>query len=52
MENWSDEAGMDRCLRGGSWIDSNDILRCSDPNSGNPVLRSSYAGFRVVFSQS
>ncbi|MBN1548436.1 MAG: SUMF1/EgtB/PvdO family nonheme iron enzyme [Syntrophaceae bacterium] len=54
MENW-DENYVDkyRSLRGGSWLNLAYNLRCvSRFDSGLPVNRSDYDGFRVVFSQS
>ena len=43
----SDE-GSDRVIRGGSWLDSAGICRCSYRFGGDPVGRYGYLGFRVV----
>ena len=50
MEEWYDEKGAARSLRGGSWFDASEYLRCSFRVSGVPGLRCGDVGFRVVRS--
>ena len=52
MQNWSDKDERFRCLRGGSWFNLDNLLRCSYRNYGVPAFRLVNVGFRVVFSQS
>jgi formylglycine-generating enzyme required for sulfatase activity len=52
MENWDEEYKRARCLRGGSWDHSEDVLRCSYRCWIGPADRVSSVGFRVVRSQS
>jgi formylglycine-generating enzyme required for sulfatase activity len=48
MENWFDEDEDARALRGGSWIDDGDDLRCSARGGGVPLIGYDLVGFRVV----
>ncbi len=41
-----------RALRGGSWINTNENLRCSARNNNQPDNRNNNIGFRVVRPQS
>ena len=41
-----------RSLRGGSWNNNENNLRCSARNYNNPENRNNNVGFRVVCSQS
>ena len=52
MENWYDEHKVRRSLRGGSWLNSESVLRCSARFRLDPDVRDYYLGFRVVRSQS
>jgi formylglycine-generating enzyme required for sulfatase activity len=45
-------SGEARSLRGGSWLCTEGVLRCSYRSYYDPVLRVSDIGFRVVRSQS
>ena len=50
-ENTSEEYFKSaRALRGGSWVDVPDVLRCSARSGFSPALTFSYFGFRVVRS--
>ena len=49
-ENWYDKDKDCLALRGGSWYNKADALRCSSRISGYPRLRSSSFGFRVIRS--
>jgi formylglycine-generating enzyme required for sulfatase activity len=42
------EAGGSRTLRGGSWNDTVDGVRCAYRGRNNPDLRNDYLGFRVL----
>jgi formylglycine-generating enzyme required for sulfatase activity len=44
-------SGKARCLRGGSWVNPEFLLRCSFRGGPAPVTRGSNVGFRVVRSQ-
>ena len=48
MENWYDEKKNTRSLRGGSWLDHELELRCSERYQHDPGHRSFAIGFRVV----
>jgi len=49
QENWYDEASkIAKALRGGSWNDLPESLRCSARFIINPDFRKYYSGFRVV----
>jgi len=48
MENWYDEKKNIRSLRGGSWLDHELGLRCSERNKLDPGDRNFAIGFRVV----
>jgi formylglycine-generating enzyme required for sulfatase activity len=52
MENYYDKDEDVFALRGGSWYDDEDLLRCSARDAYVPVLRYLNVGFRVVRSQS
>jgi formylglycine-generating enzyme required for sulfatase activity len=53
QENWYHETEKSRrALRGGSWNDSSDVLRCTTRDGSNPDDRYSYVGFRVALAQS
>lgn len=52
MENWHEKEGRDRSLRGGSWSNPGDWLRCSARGWNDPSNRGVLIGFRVVRSQS
>ena len=52
MENLYDKDEDARALRGGSWDDVDNYLRCSARNYGYPVNYWNYYGFRVVLSES
>jgi hypothetical protein len=41
-----------RALRGGSWNNNDNNLRCSARNNNNPDNRNNNIGFRVVRAQS
>ena len=45
------ESGSRRVIRGGGWNFSALYLRCVNRNYGNPTIRISYFGFRVVTRQ-
>jgi len=49
MENWYDEDKKFRALRGGSWLNQSDYLRCAARIDVNPWSYWSSFGFRVVF---
>lgn len=51
MENWYDEKKNARSLRGGSWLDHELELRCSERNKREPGNRYIAVGFRVVRAQ-
>jgi len=42
------ESGLDRVLRGGSWLNVADGMRCAIRNQSPPVFRLSSVGFRLV----
>ena len=44
-------SGASRSLRGGSWINIEDVLRCSQRSRYSPDVRNDVIGFRVVRSQ-
>ena len=49
MENyWDDTEKSARSLRGGSWLDASDVLRCSARYGNLPDYRDDFIGFRVV----
>ncbi len=52
MENWYDDREDARALRGGSWLNGSDYLRCDSRVSYHPDLRDYGFGFRVVRVQS
>ncbi|CAB1065366.1 protein of unknown function DUF323 [Olavius sp. associated proteobacterium Delta 1] len=52
MENWYDEDKDVRALRGGSWLNLDDALRCSARSNYAPDDRYLSFGFRVVRAQS
>jgi len=53
MENWHGEyKDVARSLRGGSWYDFENALRCSYRSYSHPDSRLNDIGFRVVRSQS
>lgn len=50
MENWSDNRHKYKALRGGSWDNISEDLRCSSRYLAYPVSRGNLIGFRVVRS--
>jgi len=48
MEDWYDESNKYKALRGGSWGDKPEYLRCPVRGYDFPYGRFSYLGFRVV----
>lgn len=52
MENWADKDKKRRALRGGSWLDDVDYLRCAARRFIPPVNWGNDVGFRVVVAQS
>ncbi len=51
MDNWYDAAKKEyRALRGGSWLDGTDLLRCSARFLSSPQVGDDCFGFRVVRS--
>ncbi|NTV09017.1 MAG: SUMF1/EgtB/PvdO family nonheme iron enzyme, partial [Chlorobium limicola] len=48
MEDWSDESCNYKALRGGSWLDAPENLRCSARYSFSPGYGYDFIGFRVV----
>jgi len=51
-EDWYDNAKTHHALRGGSWVSTSDLLRCSERINWNPGYWVICYGFRVVCSQS
>lgn len=45
------ESGRYKVLRGGSWFDSQKIVRTSNRNKNRPEKQNSYFGFRLVISK-
>ncbi len=47
-QDWYDETGSDRVLRGGSWSYDAGLVRCACRFGGDPADRFSYVGFRLA----
>ena len=52
VEDWYDGHEDTRSLRGGSWSNLQDYMRCSYRSRFSPVYRLGDVGFRVVYSRS
>jgi len=52
MDNPYQKDSQMRALRGGSWYNGAQDLRCDTRNRNYPVIRYNYDGFRVVCLQS
>ena len=48
MDNWYDKVAGKHALRGGSWYNQSDGLRCAVRYNDDPRLNWSNLGFRVV----
>ena len=46
--SWEDERRSSRVLRGGSWLNPANVLRCSNRSSLLPRERASFVGFRCA----
>jgi formylglycine-generating enzyme required for sulfatase activity len=47
-ESWYDEKEKQRVVRGGAWLDGQDLARADVRAHGHPTAREEYLGFRVV----